>query len=445
MKTSLSLRKINFPNSTLSPGWYNGDNPFIALELIGNDIEIIKTGAFDAEPFKELRELTFLNNPTVEFEHQIFRNLRKLEVLIFRFTIIKNMDTKLLQPVDRTLIHLSYFGLPVMNSFDYMLGKVRFSKLVQVRMHSTSTEALKILGPSNFTSLLVLKYLDLSHCGIEVILNQTFDFLGETVEVINLEFNELSAINAKLFHIYLDRQFLFHKKLFLTGNPFICDCDFFEYRNMTSMNLFENKKISHCYKNLSCVHSVDSTETEQNRTGHLKCHKMSTIHVAKICQYHSQFEINAHPKFHLSFQKERESISLKTHVIGSFRLLVKNLELVNSRPKKRCPSRELIHKYAKCYILSKEERAMPFTKFLAQSKISTFFVIHVSSKKTVWPLNCMTLRNWEQQFENHLVWTRVYLVVLIAVIFLIVGLIIGISLAKCLRGIKKDSSMNEIG
>lgn len=176
--------------------------------------------------------------PALTFNDEMFNSLNHLKRLQIRTTKVININVDFLRPLAQRLSYFFLDGFPDEMQFVKVFGSYPLNALQTISIHAELNDYEKMFGPPTFSQLTAIKVLDISQCGINIILPNTFDAIGKTATHINLSHNLLKVIQARLFTVFFNTAKLKGQSMLsISYNPITCSCDFYEMRNLTLLNM----------------------------------------------------------------------------------------------------------------------------------------------------------------------------------------------------------------
>lgn len=114
------------------------------------------------------------------------------------------------------------------------------------------------IDSNSLSKLSSINYLNMTHCRLQSIAIDAFDYISQTILTIDLSQNQLTTIDLQLFHFVVNGTTL--TKLYIDKNPWNCDLIAYEMINF----LYEYSDIFN-YVEICSLSSSDST-TELSTT-----------------------------------------------------------------------------------------------------------------------------------------------------------------------------------
>lgn len=286
-----------------------------------------------------------------------------------------------MQPLSRKLMAFTYIKCPAHLQLTPFFGSVRMSNLKYIFMSSEGLNASRFLSADNFTGLPVIESISLHFFGIELILEHTFDFIGETLDRIYLSCNNIKHLTYTLFAIFLNSQCMNQKALSIVTADIECDCDFYELRNMSLIALKYPKSLVDYLEFYTCRNEWPTIE---------KCPASQQIHSRSVCLELPYFELFAYPEFNV--HAVDDELIIETMAAVKYRLLIINHSTIEKRKSTKCPSKFWANQSVKCFQFSRLQSAIAINQTIWRSDLMTIYIIYVSAFNEVWPLHIRSMR-----------------------------------------------------
>ena len=227
------------------------------LNLTGNEIYALSNITFRDPSY--LRQLHLSNNQLTVIEVGAFRRMKSLELLDLSENHIQTVDDQLLvdllalQKLNLSCNQISYVAplffynniyltsLDLSQNWISKLSIQLFRNLTHLEFLNLSDNPLHTLDNDVFQSLASLHYLYLINTSLSVIPSLVFRGL-QGLKLLDLSHNHLQEFNVSSVE-YLSN--LSH--IYLTGNPFICDCSLQNFRDWIVKKASEMVLTSVCY------------------------------------------------------------------------------------------------------------------------------------------------------------------------------------------------------
>lgn len=380
----LHLNEIDFPNASLNIFWYAGVESITKLEFNRCKLSLIEDNAFHADVFENLQFLKFVDIVLLDMQADQFISLQSLE---FRHTRLTTMCKNFLTPHRNSLTYFFMSDFPLDINLNELFGYSRLPRLERVHLYGMHghDDISRSLQQSNFSRLPSIEMLGLINLGIEDIEPETFDFIGETLTVLDLTLNKLKTIETRWFASFLDtnKRESAYKFLWYHFNPMECNCDFYEVRNFTIyLNHFHNvrefKQRPHC-------------EIGREGKHNLKCDHLQTLSKEKIHFSESAIMTYSFPRVNIRVRLDNGMLLVRTKFRSKFRVLIQNWRTVERRKRSKCPSPQWIRYSITCFLLSHENSTIPIHKYLNRTILTTIYVILTEPNKRAWPMHIQTV------------------------------------------------------
>lgn len=243
-----------------------------------------------------------------------------------------------------------------------------------------------ILTPANFSSLPNLLFLGLSDCGIEAILEHTFDKVGNSLHQLHIESNRITAIDSQIFNRIIDKSRKQTLIISTTENPFEanCNCDLLEIIGVMRVN--SPTDLFTLIDDYVCVRAIRYYDTatcgrrlQQITKGHL--------HLSKY-----PFTNTHYPMFELRLNKSSMTIRIESTKRRAFRLFVTNLMIEWNLSNAHCPNKNETHNSIRCHRFDAQTVDEAVRRIVPPYRFAHICVSYVAlGVKKVWPLHCITL------------------------------------------------------
>lgn len=401
MYVHLNLFHIEITSRMFDIGWYNGTKYIQILAFYNCTISQITSNTFKTFPGRDAFPIihTLILWSTVHrYSPDFFHSFRWLEMF------------------DMT-------DCPVDLNFTNAFGLTRFSFLVSVQIHGAISNQSRALTSTTFHGLLKIRTLALIRCNIEAIESNTFDLVGRTLTYLNLSENRLTKISATFFRAIFDTFSDAYRYMYLAPNPFVCDCDFYEFRNWSIY-----------LRNYQSVHSNESLPLKLQCIGPshpMQCANLQTISKEKFHFPLSKIDVYSFPKVDL--RVIGSLLLIKPNSSLNFRIFIDQHKIAEKRKHSKCPSPEWLRNSIAClsWATGDSDRSIlvPVGKYLYASEFTTFHAILIEPNKRVWPLHIQTVFNNPNKKLTEL--DAVDVVVMLA--SCLTGALCGILLSMCQR------------
>lgn len=331
----------------------------------------------------DITRFEIIDSTIHKIEPSIFSSIYSVKVVNLINVNLPNMNGSFFRQLVNTLVHCIISWFPedlALNDVFVLDSKFRLEYLT---IHSRSPK-FRVLAAENFTSLVCLQILDLSHCGIEVIEPGAFQLISKNLIQLDLRGNKINSFSYPVFFDYMDGRKAM--QIDFRENPIKCDCSFYAMQSVAAWDAHQNH--DHSSLILNYDHRQDQAVAREN------CSNLKSIQPTKMCMPHletSQF----YPTFRIKINETTETITIQSNTEFGFRLWIHNsqdLDKYNLRwnyATGRCPRRGFLKNSVQCVSIPKSglEVALP------ASELSQICVIYVSREpKRIWPLNCIVHR-----------------------------------------------------
>lgn len=427
--------------------WYAGQKSITHLLIESESLKIIKPYAFSSEAFLKLVRLTFLMDSCIKYTPAMWAGLYNLRTLIVGDShIFVTEAADYLLMLKRNLhTFVSNFGYTEKDvNFNCLFGTGGLYNLhyVNIRFIRPQHDYRKILAADNFTAFRVIEGLQIVDCGIETILENAFQYIGETLIKLNLSRNKITAIFPTIFNVFFDTDRRHLKPTFddrflvkilnLTGNPLKCNCDLYEIRHLTLTNVGEES-----WSTMKCTgghmgHNYEN-ETAEN------CRNLQVVHTKRVPLNTLHADKYFYPRFDVKLLLKEVSLIIKSENRDKFRLLIRNYSNI-WHAEKECSKRKCSNELAECLSFQNLSVGIPIHKYL-QTELTTICIVYANADKLVWPLHCITIhRSIERLDAFDFLWSENNLLIFILTIASIAGLWIGLLLAVSIVHLKMKSA-----
>lgn len=365
----MTFQNVTIPNQTLSENWFNGHHWIDQLRFEYVKIAVIEANAFNSKVFNRLLQLSFLNLiHIIRIEPIIFQWLIFLRDLSFEEKSVAqdNFPPNVLLPLSKTLRNFSYTGrigtkLVLTNLF----GRHKMPHISHVYIDCYRSSDIRSISAPNFSGLSSIQELRINQCGLERIEAGTFDYIAETLYVVNLVDNPLTHVTWDAFRVYLDRRPLWtepHRKfIFLSMR---CNAAFYRLRNATFMSFGKSNSL-HCPSKAKDHLKFGSTPV---------CVELNSL---------------ARPIFQLKYLPDNHSVQIVQFDADPYRLFVWAMTKGSlNKDKQKLPR----HAYARCRALHNRDEVMSLPTFAADTNKIGVCVISLSYRKQSLPSHCITVR-----------------------------------------------------
>lgn len=216
-----------FPGFIITSRWFTGNVKIIELEIECNVFEI-QPGAFIAEAFETISKLTLRRIGARVLRTGIFNGLYSLKELTIMLTEVLVIQNNLLAPVQSTLTTLTMTQQPLTSRIHLPNGLTGNAPMVALNIVNFNGNNFRdTITKQTFIGLVAVETLILSDAGIEILGDQVFDSIANTIQTIDLRNNKLIHLPTLLFDNILPNMNL---RLFMNGNNWLCDCDLLSFQ-----------------------------------------------------------------------------------------------------------------------------------------------------------------------------------------------------------------------
>lgn len=312
-----------------------------------------------------------------------------IESITFDAVLFDDLLQGVLCHVASHLVSLHVNLLPYHLDLNYIFDCVRpWWSLEQLIIRSHSPK-FRLLASQNLSTFRWIEHIDLSHCGIEVIENGAFDVAMRTLRKLNLSNNKLKSIDSRVIFKILDRSEPNHwdSVVGFKNNPFQWNCDLFEMQAILIAKM-HNQSLLVC-------RNITKNECELPSN----CTHLQVIHTSALCQVNKQngSQRFLYPYFAIKYNPNLNNISIITHKLRRFRMLVRNHLDFNEFNSKwgysdtKCPKSGYIQHNIKCFLLNGTNAELNLHDFTKNMKYLQICVNYVSfGTRHMWPLHCVT-------------------------------------------------------
>lgn len=359
------MYSVKFPNRVLPKQWYKDHTRVHIIFFTNCDISYIESDAFDTDSLKDLKTLHLISM-TLEMRAGALNGLTA-GIIGFTGMTIQNMNYKFMEIIAETVEMISLKRLDIETHLYNIIGGVKLKRLRSLTF--TMVPLLRIITPNTVTKTPVIQEIIVHGCGLEVILDHSFDHLPATLELVSLRYNKLKTLPARLFD-KLDLEF---SREFIEDNPLECDCNLIELANVHE-DIF-GFYCEHEIDVLKIDHSNCSSEPPKSREVKLyesrQCFRhygTNTLRVAYTDQYRLKVILNESAWLIKSIKRSRfHFFILTSHGDG------------------------YTNAGAICYTLYAKYGAISMDKLRVSEGAYVACVIPSSTERRVWPLNCFSI------------------------------------------------------
>lgn len=428
---NIHLNGATFPNGTMQVGWYNGNDTVHHLTLASESLKIIEPGAFTAKALQDLEILRFSMTSPIEFKFGIWDGLQGLQSLIIgAWHVFQTESDEFLKSLSNTLnsFKSSYGYTTNVVSLNSLFGNGNFLNLnsIAIEFIRPIHGYLKVLAADNFTALSAIQSLSIIDCGVESILEQAFDYIGETLIELNLGYNNIKTMNPSLLNVFFEsaKNASFEIKLLnVTNNQFECNCNFYELRNISFLN---SRNEIYTIKAMDCQQATGNQDPNDE-----KCENLQKIDTGRFHMQTEFVQSVAYPKFDLNFDQARMVLAIKNRNPVKYRLLIQNHN-DGLRNMEHCPAATWLSRSMKCLMINRTNEQLMIAEYVKETELTTFYIIYASQRKMFWPMHAATIRASVECVTNlsiTYIWNEKPLVMLTFVMSSIFGILLGLVVA----------------
>lgn len=379
----LELINLDFPNKRLNRKWYFDPShsiEFYRLEFINCSLQYFQANAFNAKPFMNLMTLVFTSIRRLYIQPEMFNGI-SLKTLKFWNTIVYNISDSFLAPIHKTLVSLEIHCVLSTVHLRSIFGATRLLELRFVVFTGCNQNGSRTLNSSYFQQLPRIQGLSMPSCNIEFIQPETFDYIGETLNVLDVSFNRLKALDLNWFSIFLDWSPRTSKKYVLfIHNPFVCNCDFYEIQNLTL--LLRN----HFTKEGKLPFEIHRCAAPDPQA---KCENLQEISAQKLNNFDAS--VSSYSFTAANLRISNGTLNVLTQFKAKFRLWIQNWKWLEVRKRSKCPSAEWLRDSVTCISFPGGSQTLPIVEYLQRSPITSVCAILSVANKRVWPLHIQSV------------------------------------------------------
>lgn len=329
--------------------------------------------------------ITFVNCSFSVFPRDEFHVFMALNSLIFVNSKMVNLSGTFPKQFYNTLEELVFeTNFPRERTLIDFLGRdVTYKRLNTVKIdHPTSP--FYSISAENFTSTPFLKILELINCGIEKIMDNSFDSIVATLQMLNLSGNLLIAIPPTLLRDVISHVSSQFAGIDLSDNPLVCQS---ELEMMIEMGFWRSTTL-----NRSIFDPKPTCDGASNQT--VRHRNTSIIHPEKLC-LNLNVSYFFYPKYSIKLNEPLRILTIKSARTDAYRILMKaNISPTPYKSKwgysnEKCPKKVLLREAIKCFLVS-ESIELPVRGYLKNSKMNLICINYLSGHVTsFWPLSCI--------------------------------------------------------
>lgn len=407
----IELRDIYFPDGKLTANWYSGRFDIYELNIELDNVNVIEDNAFDSDAFRTLDGLILKFKEMTKLGPSLFNNLPKLDTLSLRSsdsgTFYSNPGVNILTSLTKVLQNLAVLNFT--DTINSLTDGIKFPQLIYLAItNPPNSNYSRTLAPQNFSGLLILHTLVLKGCGIETILEHTFDKIGHTLGMLILSNNHIKHVSLNIYWVFINSRYRDNYKMFLLENNLVeCDCQFYEVRNTTAIS-FNSFFVD---INAFTCNAVAADVAEM-------CEDRQYIHTKNCCLDHPNIDVYAYPYFKIKLLETNKLLSINLTKERPYRLWIQNLDDPETRRKHRCPNKGWLQQSVNCLMFLNVTEMISIRH---KSELTLVCVVYLVYSKSVWPLHCITVRHY---FSDELM--NIFSEVIISIVCSVFGLAVGL-------------------
>lgn len=311
----------------------------------------------------------------LSFEYNFVKH--QMSVVYFMNIKFRRIANRLLSPLTRGLVSFSISYMPDNVNFTEFFGRERYMTLSYFRIIGNEKQSTaRSLDVTSLPRMPRITNIRINYCGIEHIHANTFEYTGETLYLLDLNFNKLKAISIDFIAKILDTPFtsIGRKSIAFFFNPLDCSCEFYELCNFTYLSLEQ---------------PIDSLPICQNTVPHLNCDKdVQTISKRTL----PDMSADTLALCKINMRISNDNLIVKTKYTLKFRLWLMQHAPVGYNPTTKCPSKQWISESVTCLILSGEPKFFNVKRFVKKSHLTIFGAVLIMANREIWPLHLQTYR-----------------------------------------------------
>lgn len=382
LAVSVVICETQFENGILSPGWYIGSNFIHEIKFQRNYIKTIEPNAFHVNAFKFLNSIYFIQNDgLLHLESDCFRGPIRFESLLIFLSRVEYIGAGLLEDLSKRIEILHMTALEGDIGLVDIFGAGRYPILHKLSFSGATSTQFATLAAENFTALCSVENLSFARCGIEHIVDGAFDGIAHSLQALALNENKMMRIDPMWFRLVLENsvKFLFYL------NPLECGCDFYFLTNATAIV----RQPLHVYKE----EAICSSPMNINQIVCPQMHRYVTRNT-----YSAAGLISFYVRFHIHFNRNTDSLSIRTNVTASIRVLLVSVDM-----RQTCWPEKLVRDNVKCYTLPADKSQIRRSMFPNSSIVKISIIYFVQG----WPLSTVSVRMLEDGYSKptmHIGW-----------------------------------------
>lgn len=396
----LILRNLQFPNqTTLNRGWYTGSFSIKHVIIDNCPIQRIGPNAFQQIQLKDMTSLHLMNMVNIESDNDMLNELKIFGGIYLANITICQFYGAILMPLHNTMLEFECIGTNHFTNFNILFGIRRKIRLKIV--HYKSVANLTILAASNFSGLPSIQKLIITHCGVEVIMDNAFDHLSMTLTNLDLAYNNLKTYSGHIFNYLIEYNTVMRSIPLrrLTGNPLECNCDVYEAASLL-MLVFGEYLIEYATILYVCANQFLLNRSEPIANIELKCENVQNLYANKVCSEweHTNMYKIGHTRFSMKFDANNDEliVTLPPNVakyriwiqLNSSRLMLE--ENMSDCPTGQWLSTSLICKWHNDGPLHR----IPIGNYLQSTEPIVICLNYLLSRGVIkfWPFNCISIK-----------------------------------------------------
>lgn len=231
----------------------------------------------------------------------------------------------------------------------------------------------KILAPNNFSNTLFVEELHFCECGIEAILERTFDSIAKTLTTLLLLNNNLKTIILVRFQVFIENaNSIRNSFLGIKDGNLECNCEYYFLQSVSAIR----------YK----LATINSFQCAPNAVL-TDCPNMQKLQLTTICMpkiYHSREYIDLfwYLKCYIRMKMESKSILISANSTSKFKVIFQ------LQAKNACSDQSWLRESIKCIQVNNADVEFPNSMF----NQSEFVIVSVLYFIHGWPLSVVTIR-----------------------------------------------------
>lgn len=395
----LILKSVIFPNQViLRRGWYTANVSINHLVFDNCSIQRIGAFAFHQKQFFQLTSLHLQNMVDIECDSDMLNELKNFGGIYLFNVTIRQFDGSILVPPQYTLTEMECQATNHFTSFNDLFGTRRRVRLKKI--FYTSVANLTVLAFSNFSGLPHIQHLKLTNCGVEVILENAFDYILMTLTNLDLTYNHLKTYSGHIFNCLNEYNTVMRSvsMIRLTGNTLECNCAVYEAASLLMLSfreyLIEYSKILYvCEDQFLVTANATHTITE------LQCEHVQDLRADKMCLgwENSRMYKIGHTRFSVKFDcKTDELIVRSPPKVTKYRIWIQlnGSRLMLDENMSDCPTGLWMSTSLDCkWHRSGPLTRVPIGRYLQSAEPIVICLSYLLSRGviTFWPFNCLAV------------------------------------------------------